>query len=94
MQLIERVRARLGRLVSHPHAIQVGARRGHVTLSGPILEREVEPLLTAVRNVWGVSDVEDRLVAYERAENIPSLQGGVEPRETRAMLMQANWPPA
>ena len=94
LQLIERVRARLGRLVSHPHASQVGARRGHVTLSGPILEREVEPLLTAVRNVWGVSDVEDRLVAYERAENIPSLQGGVEPRETRAMLMQENWPPA
>ena len=94
LQLIERVRARLGRLVSHPHAIQVGARRGLVTLSGPILEREVEPLLAAVHNVWGVSDVEDKLVAYERAENIPSLQGGAEPRETRAMLMQDNWPPA
>ena len=94
LQLIERVRARLGRLVSHPHAVQVGARQGKVTLSGPILAREVEPLLGAVRNVWGVSEVEDRLVAYERAENIPSLQGGNEPRGARATLMQENWPPA
>jgi hypothetical protein len=93
LQLIERVRARMGRLVSHPHAVQVGARRGKVTLSGPILAREVAPLLASIHNVWGVSEVEDRLVAYERAENIPSLQG-----ERRAMAGAAAaaeyWPPA
>ena len=94
LQLIERVRARMGRLVSHPHAIQVGARGGRITLSGPILAREVEPLLAAVRTVWGVADIDDRLVAYERAENIPSLQGGGEPRGTRAAVMQEYWPPA
>src|SRR5690242_5809786 len=49
LRLIERVRARMGRLVSHPHAVQVGANNGRVTLSGPILAHEVERLLGAVR---------------------------------------------
>src|ERR671914_2548723 len=35
--LIGRVRAALGRVVSHPHAIEVAASGGHVTLLGPIL---------------------------------------------------------
>src|SRR5512140_1840504 len=33
LRLIERVRAALGRVVSHPHAIQVGAMQGTVRLS-------------------------------------------------------------
>src|SRR3954470_6062715 len=40
LQLIERVRARMGRMVSHPHALQVGALRGRVTVSGPVLAHE------------------------------------------------------
>jgi len=32
LKLIERVRSRLGRVCSHPHAIQVGANQGRVTL--------------------------------------------------------------
>ena len=94
LQLIERVRARMGRLVSHPHAIQVGANRGKVTLSGPILAREAGPLLETLRNVWGVAEIEDRLVAHEHPEHVPSLQGGVEPRRPRPLVMQENWPPA
>jgi len=94
LQLIERVRARMGRLVSHPHAIQVGAHRGKVTLSGPILAREAGPLLDTLRNVWGVVEIEDRLVAHEHPEHVPSLQGGVEPRRPQPLLMQENWPPA
>lgn len=90
--LIERVRARMGRLVSHPHAVQVGAHDGRVTLSGPILAHEVQPLLRAIRNVWGVSEVEDRLVGHERPDSIPSLQGGVE--RARSHVMQENWAPA
>ena len=94
LQLIERVRARMGRLVSHPHAIQVGAYRGKVTLSGPILAREAGPLLDTVRGVWGVAEIEDRLVAHEHPDRVPSLQGGVEPRRPRPLVMQENWPPA
>jgi hypothetical protein len=94
LQLIERVRARMGRLVSHPHAIQVGANRGKVTLSGPILAREAGPLLDTLRGVWGVAEIEDRLVAHEHPEHVPSLQGGIEPRRPRPLVMQENWPPA
>jgi hypothetical protein len=74
--LIERVRARLGRVVAHPHAIQVGANHGRVTLSGPVLASEVVPLLRAVRAVRGVADIDDQLLAYEHSGSIPSLQGG------------------
>jgi len=89
LQLIERVRARMGRLVTHPHAIQVGANRGRVTLSGPILAREVAPLLASIRTVWGVDSVENQLVAHTHPGSIPSLQGGVEPLSTHE-----HWPPA
>ena len=93
LQLIERVRARMGRLVSHPHAIQVGARDGCITLSGPILAHEVAPLLTAVRGVWGVADVVDRLVSYDNADHVSSLQGG-DLRGPGSALVQEYWPPA
>lgn len=92
--LIERVRAKLGRVVSHPHAIQIGAQQGRVTLSGPILVDEVERLLDAVRRVWGVSEVEHHLVVHEHPESVPSLQGGARRPEMRSEIMQENWTPA
>ena len=55
--LIERLRAKMGRVVSHPHAIQIGVHEGRVTLSGPILAGEAQPLLDVVRSVPGVSDL-------------------------------------
>ncbi|MEZ0227179.1 MAG: BON domain-containing protein, partial [Planctomycetota bacterium] len=45
--LIERVRARIGHVASHPHAIHVEAEDGHVTLTGPILADEVVPVVEA-----------------------------------------------
>ena len=55
--LVERVRARLGRVVSHPHAIAVTAEHGRVTLRGPIFAHEVDPLLKCVYTVRGVAGV-------------------------------------
>jgi hypothetical protein len=46
--LAERVRAALGRVVSHPGSIEVQANAGTVTLRGPILEREVGRALRAL----------------------------------------------
>src|SRR5437764_13370518 len=46
--LIERVRSRIGRYVSHPRAIEVSTRNGRVTLIGPILAREADGLLGPV----------------------------------------------
>ena len=91
--LVERVRAALGRLVSHPHAIEAAASGGHITLIGPILSFEVRPLLKAVRRVAGVRAVSDQLTVYNEPGNVSALQGG-EPRTgERFELLQENWSP-
>jgi uncharacterized membrane protein len=92
--LVERVRAELGRVVSHPHAIEVAANGGHLTLIGPILSYEVRPLLQVARRVPGVRAVSDQLTVYSEPGNLPALQGG-EPRTgERFELRQENWSPA
>jgi hypothetical protein len=73
--LTERVRARLGRLVGHPGAIEVGAHDGVVVLRGPILADEMASLLVHVRGVRGVRAVENRLDAHLQPD-VSSLQGG------------------
>jgi uncharacterized membrane protein/osmotically-inducible protein OsmY len=91
--LEERVRARLGRASSHPHAILVFADAGQVELSGPILRAELDRLLREVGRVPGVSSVKDRLQVHERPDNVPSLQGAApiwqrpRPRTPTARLM-------
>jgi hypothetical protein len=74
--LCERVRSDLGQVVTHPRTIEVTARDGRVTLSGPILVGEAAHLLRCVRAVPGVKDVEDRLQIHRGAENLSALQGG------------------
>jgi len=92
--LAERVRATLGRYVSHPRAIEVEAMDGHVVLRGPILANELEGLLPAVASVWGVVDVKDELEAHHGSEHHPSLQGGRRRTGARPELWQAKWSPA
>lgn len=90
----ERVRSALGRAVSHPSAITVAAEQGRVALGGPVLEREVERLLAAVRGVRGVREVENRLEVHASAENVPGLQGGVGRTGELPELAQEHWAPA
>ena len=59
--LIERVRAKLGRVVSHPHAIAVNATNGSVRLRGSILESELSRLMRTVARVRGVRGVDHEL---------------------------------
>jgi len=92
--LVGRVRAALGRVVSHPHAVEVSASGGHVTLAGPILAHETRALLSCVRSVPGVRGVHDELEVHDNAEHISSLQGGVPREGDRFELMQENWSPA
>ena len=92
--LVERVRAELGRVVSHPHAVDVFVNVGHVSLSGPVLAHEVRPLLRCVRSVSGVRAVSDELSVHDEAGNVSSLQGGVPRTGPRFELMQENWSPA
>jgi uncharacterized membrane protein len=92
--LVARVRATLGRAVSHPHAIHVTAESGHVTLDGPILECEVRTLVRSIRRVPGVRGVSDRLTVYRDGSHVSALQGGRENAGARFELMQDNWSPA
>ena len=89
--LRERVRSRLGRATSHPHAVEVEVQNGCVTLKGPVLDDEVRRVLWAVRAVPGVKHVENRLEAHRRAD-VPDLQGGSPPPLPE--LMQEAWAPA
>jgi uncharacterized membrane protein len=92
--LVGRVRSALGRVVSHPHAIDVAANDGHVMLSGPILAHEVRPLIRTVRHVAGVRGLDDRLTVYQEASHVSALQGGVPRQGNRFELLQENWSPA
>jgi uncharacterized membrane protein len=89
-----RVRSKLGRAVSHPHAIHVSVNQGRATLSGQILASEVDQLLKRIWSVRGVRSVESRLEAHEQAGNISSLQGGTPHTGRTFELMQSNWSPA
>ena len=74
-QLHERIRAQLGRVVSHPHAIHLRVMDGAVTLTGHVLRHEVVPLLNCVRAIAGVKRMDNRLEEHPEPGNIPSLQG-------------------
>jgi hypothetical protein len=91
--LVDRVRSKIGRVVSHPSAIQVTAQDGNVTLAGPILANEAPHLLTCVSWVPGVKDVTNNLEVHEEAGNHPALQGGRERHGARFPLFQQNWSP-
>ena len=87
--LEDRVRSRMGHVVSHPHAIEVLADDGEVTLAGEIVDTEAAGLLAAVRSVRGVRKVDDQLRVHKSAEGISALQGG----SSRARASRS-WPPA
>jgi uncharacterized membrane protein len=91
--LVERVRSKMGRVVSHPHSIQVSADHGRVRLSGPILEREAVRLLSCVSSVRGVESIDNQLQEHQLADDIAGLQGGVSRSGSTFELMQANWSP-
>jgi uncharacterized membrane protein len=92
--LAERVRSKIGSagLVSHPRAIQVTAHEGRITLSGPILAAEVQPLVARVASVRGVQGVDNQLEAHEQPGDVPALQG--EPVQARLERNETYWTPA
>lgn len=90
--LAERVRAKLGRYVSHPHAIEVEAQDGCVILRGPILSREIEELVDAISSVRGVREVVNRLEPHATADGVPALQKS-ERAAGRGAFAPASWSP-
>lgn len=92
--LEQRVRAALGRCVSHPHAIRAEAHAGEITLTGPILAGEVDRLLDAVAKVRGVRLVHNRLETHASGDHVPGLQGGLPRTGGKPEFLQENWSPA
>ncbi|NML18592.1 hypothetical protein [Azohydromonas caseinilytica] len=91
--LVQRVRAAMGRVVSHPHSIWVTAAEGCVTIGGPVLDGELAPLLKCVHSVRGVREVRDALEPHDSAAHVPALQGGRRRVGPQAELMRAHWAP-
>ncbi len=86
-KLLGRVRTKLGRWTSHPHAIDVRVEHGRVILAGQILVDEVERLLAVLSGIPGVTRVENHLEMHASAEGVPMLQGGTPKRK------RADWKP-
>jgi uncharacterized membrane protein len=93
-KIVERVRAQLGRLSSHPAAIEVSCSNGEVRLTGDILEEDVGEVLRGIERVRGVSAVVNELRVHDTAGNIPALQGESARRTSRFEYMKSNWSPA
>jgi hypothetical protein len=87
--LVSRVRARLGHVCSHPHAVHVLAESGCVTLEGPILAREAATVRSIIAQVRGVRVLEDRLERHAHAD-LPALQGA----PVKHSELARSWTPA
>jgi len=59
--LIERVRGRMGHVLVHPHAVEIHAKDGVVTLQGEVTHAERRQFREEVRTIPGVKRVHDRL---------------------------------
>jgi uncharacterized membrane protein len=69
-----RVRARLGRVVSHPGVIELSVKSGTLTLRGAVLAQEAGRAVRSFRRVPGVRGVVDRLDRHATAD-APELRG-------------------
>lgn len=91
--LVERVRSKVGRWVSHPGSIRVAAHDGCVVLSGTVLADEADGLVSSVRAVPGVVGVQTELDVRREPGNVSGLQGGKTRTGEMSELWQQNWSP-
>jgi uncharacterized membrane protein len=89
--LIDRIRSEMGRVVSHPRAIEVRAENGCVCLYGDVLTHEADELIRRIERVRGVHELDDQLQRLAAPGDVPSLQGGRLRRSRQ--IEQETWPP-
>jgi hypothetical protein len=92
--VVERVRTELGRLSTHPGAIDVTCQDGVVRLRGDVLAEEVDHVVAGVKHVRGVDRVESEMRVHSEPGRIPALQGNRGHRQHRPEFLQSNWSPA
>ncbi len=83
-----RVRARLGRVASHPHSVEVSARDGEIVLRGRVPAGEIDRIVKALSAVRGVEHVEDQMEPLDGTD----AQGSQGPAD--GQRSPADWPPA
>jgi uncharacterized membrane protein len=88
--LVEQVRARLGRVCSFPHLVEVSARDGVISLRGGALESEHDDFMSAISSLRHVSSVRNEMKTYKSPQDIPGVQQGTTRRKEPA----AGWTPA
>lgn len=91
--LTERVRACLGRVVSHPGAIEVEVVNRCAVLSGAVLAHEFPQLMRTVRAVRGIEEVQDKLSIHASSRGVSALQGGRPRHPARFVLLRDQWSP-
>lgn len=74
--IVDRVRSRLGRIVTYPRAITVTSHEGHVVLDGAVSADELDKLIAVVRTVPGVQSVDNQLTVHTTAEGVLADQSG------------------
>lgn len=92
--LLERVRSRLGRLVSHPGAIEVRVAAATVMLRGDVLAAEAAQLREGLAYMPGVREVIDQLTLHDSCEGVPSMQAHRQLRRPRPEILRDRWAPA
>ena len=81
-QLCERVRSRLGDWVSHPGAIRIDVENGVVRVSGQVLVKELDGLLSRITGVAGVRKVHNALDALDDPSGFGEQPQGRSPEMT------------
>jgi hypothetical protein len=82
--LAQRVRSKIGRVLSHPRTIDVAAERGVVELRGSVLRSERRRAIRTAESVRGVRAVRhDALLTYTDEQGIPGYQPRSRPQGTK-----------
>jgi hypothetical protein len=81
-QLRDQIQTRLGRLVSHPGAIDVSVSNGVVRLSGRVLAKERSGLLDQVQQMAGVQKLINAMTAYDDPQEIARRSVAADSAET------------
>lgn len=92
--LAERIRSKLGMFSRHPSAIDVHVTDGTATISGPVLQDEIDGICGAIAKIPGVKQIFNRLEPHASPADVPALQGPMEGKPgPRYALMQSHWSP-
>jgi uncharacterized membrane protein len=89
--LVEQVRARIGRVASFPHFVEVSSRDAVINLRGAVLESELKDVLSTIAAIRHVASIRNELRAYKRPQDIPGIQ---QQASIRRKAAAPGWTPA